>query len=274
MVSVESGASCGASFPVDRETVRSPSFFLSRFSRGRAVSPTARASHGNVMQITTGTRWARTGNVSASRRARSTEAAPGKAARVEPAARRDGFQDYYAVKSHLAGASWRDAGTRAFRSEIARCHAGGPRVSRPYPRRPRRGAAGRSAPGAGRRDVGPYHRSQPRSHPSHVPAPATSPPQPRSSPSHVPVPATFPPQPRSSPSHVPAPATSPPQPRSSPATFPPWFWRRSRAPRRGIGWATRLCAVWVLRGERPRHFPQGPEMFFPSRLLGSGGKSG
>ena len=85
-----------------------------------------------------------------------------------------------------AGASWRGAGTHAFRSEIARCHAGGPRLSRPYPRRPRRGAAGRSAPGAGRRDVGPYHRSQPRSRPSHVPAPATSPPQPRSRPSHVP----------------------------------------------------------------------------------------
>ena len=69
-----------------------------------------------------------------------------------------------------AGASWRGAGTRAFRSEIARRHAGGPRLSRPYPRRPRRGAAGRSASGAGRRDVGPYHRSQPRSRPSHVPA--------------------------------------------------------------------------------------------------------
>ena len=100
-----------------------------------------------------------------------------------------------------AGASWRGAGTRAFRSEIARCHAGGPRLSRPYPRRPRRGAAGRSAPGAGRRDVGPYHRSQPRSRPSHV---------------------------------------------TAPATFPPWFWRRSRAPRRGIGRATRL-----LRGLGP-----------------------
>ena len=35
------------------------------------------------------------------------------------------------------GASWRGAGTRAFRSEIARRHAGGPRLSRPYPRRPR-----------------------------------------------------------------------------------------------------------------------------------------
>ena len=33
--------------------------------------------------------------------------------------------------------SWRGAGTRAFRSEIARRHAGGPRLSRPYPRRPR-----------------------------------------------------------------------------------------------------------------------------------------
>ena len=142
MLSVESSASCGASFPIDRETVRSPSFFLSRFSRGRAVSPTARASHGNVMQITTGTRWARTGNVSASRRARAAETAPGKAARVEPAARRDGFQDYYAVKSHLAAPR---GGVREhvrgdadpFRSEIARCHAGGPRLSRPYPRRPR-----------------------------------------------------------------------------------------------------------------------------------------
>ena len=105
------------------------------------------------------------------------------------------------------GASWRGAGTRAFRSEIARCHAGGPRLSRPYPRRPRRGAAGRSAPGAGRRDVGPYHSSQPRSRPSHIPVLAT---------------------------------------------FPPWFWRRSRAPRRGIGRTTRLCTVWALRGERPR----------------------
>ena len=66
------------------------------------MSPAARASHGNVMQITTGTRWARTGNASASRRARAAEAAPGKAARVEPAARHDSFQDYYAVKSHLA----------------------------------------------------------------------------------------------------------------------------------------------------------------------------
>ena len=101
----------------------------------------------------------------------------------------------------------RGAGTRAFRSEIARCHAGGPRLSRPYPRRPRRGAAGRSAPGAGRRDVRPYHSSQPRSRPSHIPVLAT---------------------------------------------FPPWFWRRSRAPRRGIGRTTRLCTVWALRGERPR----------------------
>ena len=104
------------------------------------MSPTARASHGNVMQITTGTRWARTGNASASRRARAAEAAPGRAARVEPAARRDGFQDYYAVKLlrgeiSSCSTSWRGAGTRAFRSEIARRHAGGPRLSRPYPRR-------------------------------------------------------------------------------------------------------------------------------------------
>ena len=144
MLSVESSASCGASFPVGRETVRSPSFYSSYpdFRGGMAVSPTARASHGNVMQITTGTRWARTGNVSASRRARAAEAAPGKAARVEPAARHDGFQDYYAVKLlrgeiSSCSASWRGVGTRAFRSEIARCHAGGPRLSRPYPRRPR-----------------------------------------------------------------------------------------------------------------------------------------
>ena len=114
--------------------------FLSRFSRGMAVSPTARASHGNVMQITTGTRWARTGNASASRRARAAEAAPGKAARVEPAARRDRFSRLLRGEISScggAGASWRGAGTRAFRSEIARCHAGGPRLSRPYPRRPR-----------------------------------------------------------------------------------------------------------------------------------------
>ena len=60
------------------------------------------------------------------------------------------FKIYYAVKSHLAaarrcGASRRHAGgprlsrphpRRApFRSEVARRHAGGPRLSRPYPRR-------------------------------------------------------------------------------------------------------------------------------------------
>ena len=180
MLSVESGASCGASFPVDRETIRSPSFYSSYpdFRGGGPCRPPPALRTG--MSILTGTRWARTENVSASRRARAAEAAPGRATLVEPAARRDGFQDYYAVKSHLAGASWRGAGTRAFRSEIARRHAGGPRLSRPYPRRPRRGAAGRSAPGAGRRDVGPYHKFQPRSSPSHVPAPATFQPQPRS----------------------------------------------------------------------------------------------
>ena len=83
------------------------------------MSPAARASHGNVMQIMTGTRWARTGNVSASRRARAAEAAPGKAARVEPAARRDGFQDYYAVKSHLAAVRAPRGGVREHvRSEV------------------------------------------------------------------------------------------------------------------------------------------------------------
>ena len=60
------------------------------------------------------------------------------------------FKIYYAVKSHLAaarrcGASRRHAGGPRlsrphprrvpFRSEVARYHAGGPRLSRPYPRR-------------------------------------------------------------------------------------------------------------------------------------------
>ena len=39
--------------------------------------------------------------------------------------------------------SWRGAGTRAFRSEIARRHAGGPRLSRPHPGR---AAVGHPAP--------------------------------------------------------------------------------------------------------------------------------
>ena len=62
------------------------------------------------------------------------------------------FKIYYAVKSHLAaarrcGASRRHAGGPRlsrpyprrvpFRSEVARRHAGGPRLSRPYPRRAR-----------------------------------------------------------------------------------------------------------------------------------------
>ena len=132
------------------------------------------------MQIMTGTRWARTGNASASRRARAAEAAPGKAARVEPAARRDGFQDYYAVKSHLAAP--RGGVREHVRSEVksrgvmregracrGRTHAA---LGAGLPDVPRRGrAAGTSAPTSG---------------PSHVPAPATSPPQPRSRPSHVP----------------------------------------------------------------------------------------
>ena len=193
------------------------------------------------MQITTGTRWARTGNASASRRARAAEAAPGKAARVERiTSRRATRQVLRLLRGEIsscggAGAAWRGVGTRAFRSEIARCHAGGPRLSRPYPRRPRRGAAGRSAPGAGRRDVGPYHRSQPRSRPSHVPAPATSPPQPRSR---------------------------------------RGFGGGAVRPVSESGGKRALCAGWVLCGGSPRRFPQGPEMFFPSRLLGSGGKSG
>ena len=153
MLSVESGASCGASFPVDRETVRSPSFFLSRFSRGMAVSPTARASHGNVMQITTGTRWARTGNVSASRRARAAEAAPGRAARVEPVTLRNGFQDYYAVKSHLSAARRLVAGYESFARRACCDRRRSPRPSPPRARgnrsrgRPRRcrGSRGRGS---------------------------------------------------------------------------------------------------------------------------------
>ncbi len=54
----------------------------------------------------TGKRWARTGNVSASRRARAAETDPVKAARVEPVTPRGatGSQIHYAVKSHLAAA--------------------------------------------------------------------------------------------------------------------------------------------------------------------------
>ena len=131
--------------------------------------------------------------------------------------------------------SWRGAGTRAFRSEIARCHAGGPRLSRPYPRRPRRGAAGRPAPGAGRRGRRPLPQ----------------------------VPATSPPQPRPRPSHVPA-----------PATFPPWFWRRSRAPRLGIGRKTR-----PLRGLGParrtsKALSAGAGNVFPLASLGVGREIG
>ena len=123
------------------------------------MSPTARASHGNVMQITTGTRWARTGNASASRRARAAEAAPGKAARVEPAARHDGFQDYYAVKSHLAAP--RGGVREHVRSEVKS-----------------RGAMreGRACRGRTRAGGGPPGTSAPTTGPSHVPAPATFPP--------------------------------------------------------------------------------------------------
>ena len=214
MLSVESSASCGASFPVDRETVRSPSFFLSRFSRGRAVSPAARASHGNVMQIMTGTRWARTGNASASRRARAAEAAPGKAARVEPAARRDGFQDYYAVKSHLAAVRAPRGGVRehvrsevksrgvmregrACRGRTHAAHAPPPHTRWPWYMRPptlvgARVPRARPAPRTrsdcrtSRAGGGPPGTSAPTTGPSHVPAPATFPPQPRPRPSHVP----------------------------------------------------------------------------------------
>ena len=71
------------------------------------------------------------------------------------------FKIYYAVKSHLAavrrcGASRRHAGgprlsrphpRRApFRSEVARRRAGGPRLSRPYPRRARSDALRRAPP--------------------------------------------------------------------------------------------------------------------------------
>ena len=65
--------------------------------------------------------------------------------------------------------------------------------------------------------------------------------------------------------------------------------RRARAgpvwtPRVGGGGALRpvselcgkrdFCASWVLCGERPRRFPQGPKRFFAQHLLGSDGKSG
>ena len=181
------------------------------------------------MQITTGTRWARTGNASASRRARAAEAAPGRAARVEPAARRDGFQDYYAVKSHLAAP--RGGVREHVRSEVksrgamregracrGRTHAA---LGAGLPDGPRRGRA------AG--DVGPYHRSQPRPRPSHVPAPAT---------------------------------------------FPPWFWRRSRAPRLGIGRKTR-----PLRGLGParrtsKALSAGAGNVFPLASLGVGREIG
>ena len=75
------------------------------------------------------------------------------------------FKIYYAVKSHLAaarrcGASRRHAGgprlsrpypRRApFRSEVARRHARGPRLSRPYPRRARSEAKSRGVMREGR----------------------------------------------------------------------------------------------------------------------------
>ena len=117
----------------------------------------------------TGTRWARTGNASASRRARAAEAAPGKAARVEPAARRDGFQDYYAVKSHLAAPR---GGVRGHvRSEVKSRGA----------MREGRACRGRTHCRTFRAGGGP---------PGRRPLPQ--------------VPATFPPQPRPRPSHVPA----------------------------------------------------------------------
>ena len=62
------------------------------------------------MKILIGKRWARTGNVSASRRARGRQNKPGEGrnCRTDHASWRDGFQDYYAVKSHLAPARRRD----------------------------------------------------------------------------------------------------------------------------------------------------------------------
>ena len=107
------------------------------------------------MQITTGTRWARTGNVSASRRTRVAETDPGKAARIEPVTPRGatGSKIHYAVKSHLAAPR---GGVRGcVRGDVARRHGserdavgwhgegGGalPRSRRPVP-----GPFGRSAP--------------------------------------------------------------------------------------------------------------------------------
>ena len=92
------------------------------------------------------------------------------------------FKIYYAVKSHLAaarrcGASRRHAGgprlsrpypRRApFRSEVARRHAGGPRLSRPYPRRARsevksRGVMREGRACRGRTHVGPRSEAKSR----------------------------------------------------------------------------------------------------------------
>ena len=68
------------------------------------------------MKILIGKRWARTGNVSASRRARGRQNKPGEGrnCRTDHASWRDGFQDYYAVKSHLSAARRLVAGYESF----------------------------------------------------------------------------------------------------------------------------------------------------------------
>ena len=142
------------------------------FSRGRAVSPASRASHGNEILTGMGKNRERVRfSPRPGHRDRPREAAI-HCGRTYHAVRRDGFQDYYAVKSHLAvarrlvagcgntcaamqhvagrcGAARRrtrnaprsDAQRRGRRKTFVRrvCAAvpvaGGPRLSRPYPRR-------------------------------------------------------------------------------------------------------------------------------------------
>ena len=72
------------------------------FSRGRAVSPASRASHGNEILTGMGKNRERVRfSPRPGHRDRPREAAI-HCGRTYHAVRRDGFQDYYAVKSHLA----------------------------------------------------------------------------------------------------------------------------------------------------------------------------
>ena len=109
--------------------------FFSRFSRGRAVSPAARASHGNADHDRHAMGKNRERIRFSPRPGRRGSPGEGRTCRTRRAARR--LSRLLRGEISSCGASWRGAGTRAFRSEIARRHAGGPRLSRPYPRRPR-----------------------------------------------------------------------------------------------------------------------------------------